>query len=116
MARSSFIIHNSSLQPGLRADMREVSLIRVGTCVSVVVALFVVPGALAAAQKPAAKPMGLPVKAAAARMGTLASEVSAVGTLLANETVVIRPEIAGRVTAIHFNEGQTVAAGARLVT
>ena len=67
-------------------------------------------------QKPAAKPMGLPVKTAAARTGTLASEVSAVGTLLANETVVIRPEIAGRVTAIHFNEGQAVAAGARLLT
>jgi membrane fusion protein (multidrug efflux system) len=62
------------------------------------------------------KPMGLPVKAAPARIGTVSSEVTAVGTLLANESVVIRPEIAGRVTAIHFNEGQTVAAGARLVT
>jgi membrane fusion protein (multidrug efflux system) len=67
-------------------------------------------------QKPAAKPMGLPVKAVAARSGTVSAEISAVGTLLANESVVIRPEVAGRVTAIHFEEGKTVAAGARLVT
>jgi membrane fusion protein, multidrug efflux system len=58
----------------------------------------------------------IPVKAAAARTGTISEEVTAVGTLLANESVMIRPEIAGRVTAIHFSEGQAVAAGARLVS
>jgi membrane fusion protein (multidrug efflux system) len=67
------------------------------------------------AQKPAAKPAGLPVKAAPARLGTVTSEITAVGTLLANESVVIRPEVAGRVIAIHFDEGQAVASGARLV-
>jgi membrane fusion protein (multidrug efflux system) len=60
--------------------------------------------------------MGLPVKAAPVKVGTVTSEVTAVGTLLADESAVIRPEVAGRVTAIHFNEGQAVAAGARLVT
>src|SRR5262245_10199947 len=59
---------------------------------------------------------GLPVKAAPARLGTVTDDVTAVGTLLANESVVIRPEVAGRVAAIHFNEGQTVAAGTRLVS
>jgi membrane fusion protein (multidrug efflux system) len=59
---------------------------------------------------------GVPVKAGAARTGTISEEVSAVGTLLADESVMIRPEIAGRVTAIHFDEGQAVAAGARLVS
>jgi membrane fusion protein (multidrug efflux system) len=39
-----------------------------------------------------------------------------VGTLVANESVMIRPEVAGRVAAIHFTEGQPVAAGAPLVT
>ena len=68
------------------------------------------------AGKPAAKPMGLPVKAAVARSGTVTAEITAVGTLLADESVVIRPEVAGRVTAIHFKEGQTVGAGMRLVT
>ncbi len=67
--------------------------------------------------KAGAKPaMVLSVKAAPARAATLANEISAVGTLVANESVMIRPEIAGRVAAIQFNEGQPVAAGAPLVT
>jgi membrane fusion protein, multidrug efflux system len=71
--------------------------------------------AAAYAQQPKPKPMGLPVKAAPVRIGTVTQDVTAVGTLLANESVMIRPEVAGRVAAIHFNEGQAVAAGARLV-
>ena len=67
------------------------------------------------AQPQQPKPMGLPVKAAPVRIGTVTQEVTAVGSLLANESVMIRPEVAGRVAAIHFNEGQAVAAGARLV-
>ena len=68
------------------------------------------------AAKPAAQPMGLPIKAVPAAVGTVNHDISAVGTLLADESVVIRPEVAGRVAAIHFTEGQTVARGARLVT
>jgi membrane fusion protein (multidrug efflux system) len=71
--------------------------------------------AAAHAQLPKPKPVGLPVKAAPVRIGTVTQDVTAVGTLLANESVMIRPEVAGRVAAIHFNEGQAVAAGARLV-
>ncbi len=71
---------------------------------------------LAAQQKPAPQGMGLPVKAAAAQTGTVTHDISAVGTLLANESVVIRPEVAGRIAALHFTEGQSVAAGAKLVT
>jgi membrane fusion protein (multidrug efflux system) len=67
------------------------------------------------AQAPKAKPSGLPVKAAPVRIGTVTDDVTAVGTLLANESVMIRPEVAGRVAAIHFKEGQAVAVGARLV-
>jgi len=74
------------------------------------------PPSQAQAPKPGAKPMGLPVKAAPAMTGTVTDDVTAVGTLLANESVMIRPEIAGRLAAIHFNEGQTVTAGARLVS
>ncbi|MGH8696853.1 MAG: efflux RND transporter periplasmic adaptor subunit [Burkholderiales bacterium] len=71
--------------------------------------------AVAQAQQPKQKPAGLPVKAAPVAIGTVTHDVSAVGTLLANESVMIRPEVAGRVAAIHFNEGQAVVAGARLV-
>lgn len=70
----------------------------------------------ARAQAPAGKLQGLPVKAVPVKVSTVTTEVSAVGTLLANESVMIRPEIAGRVVGIHFSEGQPVAAGARLVT
>jgi membrane fusion protein (multidrug efflux system) len=42
--------------------------------------------------------------------------VRAVGTLQANESVMIRPELAGRVERIHFQEGQPVAAGQVLIT
>ncbi|MBI2313700.1 MAG: efflux RND transporter periplasmic adaptor subunit [Betaproteobacteria bacterium] len=66
--------------------------------------------------QPGAKPQGMPVKAVPVKVGAVALEVSAVGTLLAEESVMIRPEIAGRIAAIHFKEGEPVAAGARLLT
>lgn len=58
----------------------------------------------------------MPVKTAPVIRETLNVEVTAVGTLRADETVIIRPEIAGRVATIHFKEGQTVSAGDPLVT
>ena len=58
----------------------------------------------------------LPVKAAPATHATLNVEVTAVGTLRADETVMVRPEIAGRVETIHFREGQKVHQGEPLVT
>jgi membrane fusion protein (multidrug efflux system) len=58
----------------------------------------------------------LPVKAAPATRTTLNVEVTAVGTLHADETVMVRPEIAGRVETIHFREGQKIRQGEPLVT
>jgi membrane fusion protein (multidrug efflux system) len=58
----------------------------------------------------------LPVKAERVKVAEVQSDVSAVGTLIAADSVVIRPEIAGRVTGLHFQEGQLVAKGAKLVT
>ncbi len=73
--------------------------------------------ALAQAPKDAPKgpPPAMPVKAAAARIAPAIDEVSAVGTLRADEAVTIRPEIAGRIAEIRFNEGQAIARGAVLV-
>ena len=71
------------------------------------------------AQQPAAqaaKPMGLPVKAVPVKVGKVSDEVTAVGTLLAEESVIIRPEIDGRIVGLHFQEGQAVTAGTRLVS
>lgn len=67
--------------------------------------------AAAAAPKPA-----LPVKAEAVKLTNVSDDVTAVGSLLAEESVVIRPELDGRITGLHFQEGQAVAAGARLVS
>ena len=65
---------------------------------------------------PSASPPATPVKTATVTRETLNVEVTAVGTLRAYETVVIRPEVAGRVAVIHFQEGQAVRQGEALIT
>jgi membrane fusion protein (multidrug efflux system) len=49
-------------------------------------------------------------------LGAVERTVEAVGTLRANESVTIRPEIAGRVVTIGFKEGEKVRKGATLIT
>ncbi|MEO5574241.1 MAG: efflux RND transporter periplasmic adaptor subunit, partial [Gammaproteobacteria bacterium] len=61
-------------------------------------------------------PRALPVETAPVRVGTVNVAISAVGSLLANESVMIRPEIAGRIIGVHFSEGQRVAKDAELIT
>ena len=78
-------------------------------------------GKAADAAKPAAPPAaapkpGLPVKAEPVQILKVQDDVSAVGSLLAEESVIIRPEIDGRIVGLHFQEGQAVTAGTRLVT
>lgn len=69
-----------------------------------------------AATPPAQPPaMQVPVEMAAARLGTVTRAVGAIGTLQSNESVVIRPEIAGRVATIDFAEGSPVERGAVLI-
>ncbi len=74
------------------------------------------PGAGPAAGGAAKPPMALPVKAAPVKVGPFSTDVTAVGTLLPDESVLIRSEIDGRITTLHFQEGQAVAKGARLVS
>lgn len=64
-------------------------------------------------QKPTA---ALPVKAVPAKLARAVLETGAVGSLRADESVVIRPEIAGRIERIAFDEGQSVKKGALLAT
>ena len=78
-------------------------------------ALLVGPVPALAQQKPP-EPPPMPVKATPVIRETLNVEATAVGTLRADETVMIRPEIAGRVATLHFKEGQTVGEGDSLVT
>jgi membrane fusion protein (multidrug efflux system) len=74
------------------------------------------PGDVKSAAAGGDKPKGLPVKAVQVTMGEMLQEVTAVGSLIADESIMIRPEIDGRLVGIHFEEGQTVAKGSRLVT
>jgi membrane fusion protein (multidrug efflux system) len=64
---------------------------------------------------PMGQPPAMPVEAAPVRVGTVSLEVSMVGSLEANESVVIRSEIAGRISSIAFSEGQKVSENAVLV-
>ncbi len=66
----------------------------------------------AAAQK---GPPSVPVEAITVKIGKLSERITTVGTLGSNESVVIRPEIAGRITEINFQEGQKVTKGASLI-
>ena len=65
------------------------------------------------AQAPKPAP-ALPVKAVPAKLARAVLETGAIGNLRADEAIVIRPEIAGRIARIAFDEGQTVKKGALL--
>ncbi len=67
-----------------------------------------------AQQGRAESPPPVAVEAAHVEVATIADTVSAVGSLRSNEAVIIRPEIAGRIESIHFQEGAPVEQGALL--
>ena len=58
---------------------------------------------------------GIAVEAVKVQVARLPQSLAAVGSLRSDETVIVRPEIVGRVAEIHFKEGQHVARGAVLV-
>lgn len=55
-------------------------------------------------------PAATPVTVAEARLGDVVREIGVVGTLRSNRSVVIRPEIAGRIAELLFEDGETVGA------
>ncbi len=55
------------------------------------------------------------IEVAVVETRTLADDVTAVGSLVSNESVVLRPEVSGRIEAIRFRDGETVRRGAVLV-
>ncbi|MFZ4536377.1 efflux RND transporter periplasmic adaptor subunit [Propionivibrio sp.] len=57
----------------------------------------------------------LPVETARVLAANLALDATAVGSLRSNESVVLRPETAGRISSINFKDGSAVAKGALLV-
>ena len=55
------------------------------------------------------------VETQAVSVRVLDDDVSAVGSLVSNESVVLRPEVSGRIEAIHFRDGEPVRRGEVLV-
>ncbi len=60
-------------------------------------------------------PSAVIVDAAPVKIGSIRRQIDAVGSLRSNESVIIRPEIAGRVSEILFQEGQSATRGTPLV-
>jgi membrane fusion protein, multidrug efflux system len=60
---------------------------------------------------------GPPVTVEVTRIATanLVDDVAAVGSIRANESVMLRPEISGRIVRINFREGQAVRRGTSLI-
>lgn len=57
----------------------------------------------------------IPVDIRLPKLGNARHQIEAVGSLRSNESVILRPEIAGRITEILFEEGQPVKRGTPLV-
>ena len=69
----------------------------------------------AAAPSPAPAANEVAVVAAKVKVGAIRRQIEAVGSLRSDESVMIRPEISGRVAEILFREGTKVARGTPLV-
>ena len=65
------------------------------------------------AEGPPAPPPS-PVEVVIAGPEPVEDRLTAIGTVYANESVEVRPEVAGQIKAIHFQEGQKVKAGTLL--
>lgn len=75
------------------------------------------PDAVSAAGKPGAPGAGRPVmvEATSVRQMALRDDAEAVGSLRSRRSVVLRPEISGRITHLNFTDGQRVRKGQLLV-
>jgi membrane fusion protein, multidrug efflux system len=60
-------------------------------------------------------PRAVPVRVATVSEKNVPVEITAVGRIVANQSVAIRAQVAGAITAVHFTEGQTVKKGALLI-
>jgi membrane fusion protein, multidrug efflux system len=64
---------------------------------------------------PAAANIAVPVETAPVQVGPIQRRLTAVGSLRSNESVILRPEVAGRIAHIRFNEGEQVTQDQALV-
>ncbi|MGH6934316.1 MAG: efflux RND transporter periplasmic adaptor subunit, partial [Dongiaceae bacterium] len=74
------------------------------------------PAGLPAALSAPAAGFETPVEAVAVAVADIELTIPAIGSLRSNESVVVSPEIGGRVTEIPVSEGQAVTAGTPIAT
>jgi len=60
-------------------------------------------------------PASIAVEVIQLKPSTLQEDLQAVGSLQSNESVILRPEVAGRIAAIGFRDGQVVRKGQMLI-
>jgi membrane fusion protein, multidrug efflux system len=73
------------------------------------------PGAVAAVKPAAGESTAITVEAAPVKLTRVQRQIEAVGSLRSNESVIIRPEISGRIAEILFDEGHRVTKGTPLI-
>jgi membrane fusion protein (multidrug efflux system) len=73
------------------------------------------PGGHAGVVQPAAEEVPVVVEVAKVVARAMDDDVTAVGSLVSNESVVLRPEVAGRISLIAFKDGERVRRGDVLV-
>lgn len=73
------------------------------------------PGIAPSSGGPAASAPATTVEAEKVSIGSIDRQIEAVGTLASNESVILSPEITGRITEILFEEGQEVKSGMPLI-
>jgi membrane fusion protein, multidrug efflux system len=71
-------------------------------------------GTLAAVKVNESPSAPIAVEAAPVKLSTVRRQIEAVGSLRSNESVIMRPEISGRITEVLFDEGQQVRKGTPL--
>jgi membrane fusion protein, multidrug efflux system len=64
---------------------------------------------------PGAASAGVSIEATKVAKASMPQGITAVGSLRSDESITLRPEVAGRISAIAFREGERVAKGAPLV-
>src|SRR5215470_16822664 len=75
------------------------------------------PGAAGAVSPPKAQSAAAAVAVEAVKVAVqpMPQSITAVGSLRSDESITVRPEVAGRISEILFKEGQRVARGATLI-
>lgn len=97
-----------------RLDAAHFTAIGRNVAVFGAILLCLVGSGVAPAQEAPSDAPGVPVEAEQVRVQRVVDTIHAVGTLRAEQSIIVRPEINGVVTDIRFEEGERVEKGALL--